>query len=307
MESEGEEEARVPKGLTDPKKPTIKEVSDHNLTHLPFRNWCPYCIKGGAPNRSHVKQGDEQHQVPQIDCDYCFMGDGEEEETLVIQVARDIDSKSIFAHAVPRKGLSHEHGADQLCRDIEYLGYRDIILKTDNEPAMRTLQEEIKGRRRERTILENSPVGESQSNGVVERAVRTITTQIRIMRLALQSQVGVNFSCLHPVTAWLVNHAADVINKFKVGYDGKTSYERVKGKPFKREVVEFGEKVFFRSGKLDKQRKMEPRWSEGIYLGMCRRTGSAYIGHGSEVINAHAIRRVPIEDRWRGDLLREIK
>ena len=87
-------------------------------------------------------------------------------------------------------------------------------------------------------------MGESQSNGTVERAVRTITTQIRIMRLALQSRVGFNFSSLHPVTVWLVNHAADVINKIRVGQDGKTSYERVKGKPFRREIVEFGEKVF---------------------------------------------------------------
>ena len=67
-------------------------------------------------------------------------------------------------------------------------------------------------------------MGESQSNGVAERAVKTITTQIRIMRLALQSRTGVNFSALHPVTAWLVNHCADIINKFRVSHDGKTSY-----------------------------------------------------------------------------------
>ena len=79
-------------------------------------------------------------------------------------------------------GLAHEPGAAQMCKDIEYLGHKDIVLKTDSEPAMRTLQEEIKNRRRDKTILENSPVGESQSNGVAERAVKTITTQVRIMR-----------------------------------------------------------------------------------------------------------------------------
>ena len=108
---------------------------------------------------------------------------------------------------------------------------------------MRTLQEDVQGRHRERTILEHAFAGESHSNGVVERAVRTVTTQIRIMRFAFQSRVGFNFSSLHPVTAWLVHHAVDVINKFKVGQYGKTSCAHAQGTPFKRELVDFGEKV----------------------------------------------------------------
>ena len=121
MESGIEEEARIPKVMKDPRQPTIKEVEQHNLTHIPFRDWCPSCIQGGAPNRSHTKQKDQEYSIPHITCDYCFMGDKDDEETLVIQVTRDIESKSVFAHAVPRQGLSHDHGADQVCKDIEYL------------------------------------------------------------------------------------------------------------------------------------------------------------------------------------------
>ena len=29
---------------------------------------------------------------------------------------------------------------------------------------------------------------------------------------------------------WRVEHAADVLNKFAVGIDGRTAYERIKGK-----------------------------------------------------------------------------
>ena len=25
---------------------SAKEVADHNLTHLPYRNWCPHCVTG---------------------------------------------------------------------------------------------------------------------------------------------------------------------------------------------------------------------------------------------------------------------
>ena len=26
--------------------PSAKEVEEHNLTHLPFRDWCAFCIQG---------------------------------------------------------------------------------------------------------------------------------------------------------------------------------------------------------------------------------------------------------------------
>ena len=60
---------------------------------------------------------------------------------------------------------------------------------------------------------------------------------------------------------------ADLISKFQIGPDGRTAFERVKGKPLRRETVEFGERVHYRIGKLDKIRKMDPRWAEGVFLG----------------------------------------
>ena len=37
---------RNPRKLLDPQLPTEKEVEEHNLTHLPDRNWCPHCVAG---------------------------------------------------------------------------------------------------------------------------------------------------------------------------------------------------------------------------------------------------------------------
>ena len=33
------------RGLADPRKPSQKEVDEHELTHLPYRNWCDICVK----------------------------------------------------------------------------------------------------------------------------------------------------------------------------------------------------------------------------------------------------------------------
>ena len=46
--------------------------------------------------------------------------------------------------------------------------------------------------------------------------------------------------------AWLVEFAAVLINRYEVGHDGKTPYERLRGKPSKLLGLEFGERLHFR-------------------------------------------------------------
>ena len=38
-----DKEERVVKGLTDPRRPRMKEMEQHMLHHVPYRNWCPVC------------------------------------------------------------------------------------------------------------------------------------------------------------------------------------------------------------------------------------------------------------------------
>ena len=96
------------------------------------------------------------------------------------------------------------------------------------------------------------------------------------------------------------------MNKFHVGPDGKTSYEIIKGKKYNKGMVEFGEKVFFRRGKLSKN-KLEARWEEGIFLGNDWRTGAAHVGASEGVIEAHGLRRVSLEARWNADLAKAVQ
>ena len=300
------EECRPAIMLKCPRLPTQREVDEHNMTHLPFRDWCEYCVKAKARNVGHYRQKKKEHLIPHVHIDYAFFGVAEEGEKMIVQVARDEDNRGIFVHAVPRKGLAHEHGALQLCADLEKVGYKKIILKGDNEPAIVAVQEEIKKRREEETILENAPVGQSQSNGVAERAVQAAGEQIRVLKLALENRLGVKITATHPIMAWLATHAGDLLNKFVVGSDGKTSYELIKGKKFNKALVEFGEKVMYRRGKLNKH-KLEARWEEGIFLGFDWRTGGVKIGYEGNITVAHGIRRVPIEKRWNQEEVMKIK
>ena len=131
--------------------------SRSTTSHLLFRSWCPHCVAGKAQDRPHKKRENQgEKQIPENVFDYCFLGGKDDAETLAAQVARGRRTQMLFAHVVPRKGMVHEHGAAAMVSDIERLGYKDVILKCDGERAMKSVQEEVKRRRMDPTILENS-------------------------------------------------------------------------------------------------------------------------------------------------------
>ena len=205
IEEEAMNEGREAKLLSDAGKPSEKEIEIHGATHVPHRSWCPSCVAGRCRDRPHrPAESVESKSIPQIVFDYGFLKTEGEEQTIAIQVAKDRRSRTIFAHMVPRKGLTHMHGATELMKDIEKLGYNEVILKADNEARLRSIQDEVKKLREGTTILENSPVGDSRANGATERAVQAVGEQIRVLRHALELRVGRRFLGYHPVTAWLI-------------------------------------------------------------------------------------------------------
>jgi hypothetical protein len=247
-----EEEARRPKVLRDPCAPKKEEIEEHCINHMPYRSWCPSCVAGKARDRPHRKQGVREGEIPEVVFDYCFLGAEGEEETLAIQVAMDKKTRMHFAHVVPRKGLTHEHGSDEMIKHLEKLGHKEVLLKCDGEPALRSVQEDVKRKREEKTLIENSPVEDSKANGSAERAVQTVTEQVRVMRHALEQRLNMKISGKHPVMTWLVEHSADMISKYLVGHDGRTAYERWRG-----EAVQRRRRGVWREGSLPLQEEHE--------------------------------------------------
>ena len=61
-----------------------------------------------------------------------------------ILVAIDTSSGSIFAHVVHKKGVEEDrYSVDKLVEDIEWLGYSQITLKSDSEPAIVQVLKEV--------------------------------------------------------------------------------------------------------------------------------------------------------------------
>ena len=124
--------------MTDPRKPTDKEVEIHNLTHLPYRNWSDVCIAAKVKDLDHRKEVREARGLPEYSFDYCFPGN-EFGYHLTILVGREWTTGMTMASVVPEKGGKGKFVSDKVlvffseCGDMK----GDILIKTDQEPAIK--------------------------------------------------------------------------------------------------------------------------------------------------------------------------
>ena len=119
---------------------------------------------------------------------------------------------------------------------MKWLGYNKIALKSDNEPAIVKLLAEALRELRiqglEQCLEEHSPEYDPQSNGSAEVGVKLLKGHLRTLKSCLESQIGHKIPVRHPLVAWMVRHAANLITWCSKGHDGRTGYQRVKAREF---------------------------------------------------------------------------
>ena len=91
---------------------------------------------------------------------------------------------------------------------VAELGYSNhtIYIKNDQEPALQAVIQGVVRGRPAPTLLEESPVGSSQSNGSIENAVSLSERGVRKLRIALENRYKVKIPINHDVITWLVLH-----------------------------------------------------------------------------------------------------
>ena len=128
-----------------------------------------------------VKKRDDQ--IPVICGDYII---AEQYIAILVMICRR--SKWILAHIVPNKGaLLHWFPLSAMNRDIDFTGYKRIILKSDQENAITEYEQ---SQNKVEVMIEHSPVGDPQANGDVERAVKSVQGFGRTMKDALELNIG---------------------------------------------------------------------------------------------------------------------
>ena len=218
-----------------------------------------------------------------------------------------------MATAVPTKGSSGRFGGEKVLEFMDECGDLggDVIVKKDQEPAIEVLVQDIVSMRGDergkRTVVEESPVGSHASNGIVERAVQGIEGQIRVMKSALEARLQRKVATERRIVMFMAEYGAHLMNRLEVGKDGKTAYERSRGKRGKVVGVEFGEKLIYKTKTGTKMEKINARWELGIFAGVRRRSGEMWIATKEGMKKARSVRRIPEEQRWSVDCLDWVK
>ena len=236
----------------------------------------------------------------------------EGERFLKVLVVKDGKSKCVFAHGIPVKGVdSGRYVVDCVVQDCSWLGYAQVLLKSDNEPAIaKVVVESLKALRIQGRDAsdEHSVPYDPQTNGDAESAVKMVKGQLRTMWLGLEDCIGHQVPATHPLMSWLVGHAADV-RSFRVrGADGRSGYHRARGRPFGTRLLEFGEVCRFklRAKETMHDGSQAHRWSIGTFLGLCKMTGQYRLFSNGTVKYARTVRRVPDQEKWCSERLQEI-
>ena len=293
-----------------PVEPTRAEIEAHEITHIPFRNWCKDCVRGRGRSSPHLNQGERIKEVPGLHFDYWFPRDSPGGPRITVLSMKEDCYKSHLGYVVDKKGRSDDL-ARKICKDLEDLGFNDgskVILKSDGENAIGDLMREIKDIRSGASLIEVSPKYESQSNGTAEQGVQAHEGLVRTMKVALEDHIEPKVSVVMPIFTWLVSHVADILSKFSIGNDGRSPYHRIKGKKYGGTMVEFGSCVMYRiPGKVEGG-VMAERWKTGIWLGKRRKTDEHWVGLDDGTVDStRTIRLVKPSERWSAERIFGLK
>ena len=99
-------DAQMPKAKRTPILPTREEIDLHDLSHLPYRNWCPVCVKAKAREDGHFRHEDghdSEHGLPVISMDYEML-----EEKVIMIIVKDDATGSTLCYDCVCKGPSDE-------------------------------------------------------------------------------------------------------------------------------------------------------------------------------------------------------
>ena len=97
---------------------------------------------------------------------------------------------------------------------------------------------------------------------------------------------------------WLVHHSAFLIDACRVGEDGRTPYERRKGKRFIRPLPEIGECIWYMRPQSVGKDKLDTRWENGVFAGVREESGELHVLIEKGAIKVRSFSRRPEEERW---------
>ena len=273
--------------LRQPEEPTEEQRRRHELTHLPYRSWCKWCVLGKG-RTTHAKKRKDRR--PQVQIDYAFapLESGKEKLTMLTGVS--ITDYMGFACIVKTKGVCKE-ALQALQSFLVESGRTNAVLLSDGEPAIKSLTT----RACEMTpglAQKHSPAYSSKTMGAVGNFQKTMYGQVRTIRSFLEEKTNTVIRLTHKLMHWILLYSVFLLNRFAIHDDGQTSYYRRWGKNYTGGLCCFGENVLFKPNRPPAD-KLGPKFEGGMYIGRCPETNECFVCNSSgRVLKTRTIRRV---------------
>ena len=204
---EGTDIASTGRVLAAPRTPTKAEREEHDVSHVPCRFWCRFCVMGSCRERRHLTQsGDRDDDRPRVLADYGYLSG----DSTPLLVAQDRRTGMTFAAAVSVKGGGDPHAARLLAKWIHGWGARMSLSEQTESQASVILSVVFESSRAEgtTTVDEISPPGDSAGNGIAERAILIVGGLVRTAKAVVEENVLEGRDAGPRLTAWMVHHAA---------------------------------------------------------------------------------------------------
>ena len=277
-------------------KPNHRAVLDHNVTHLPYAPWCEICIQTRAADHPHRRScpGQDHESMPKVYFDYGFfrsrvgtplvpflVGICGRTGMKFAAVMHERQSRLASSVAIVKKGL-HDLGL-----------HGEVTLRADGESALLDLLKAVAETRRPRTLVERGPRDDGQANGRAERAVRSVEEITRTLKADLEVRIPNAVDPHSGVFEWLLRHGTDLLNKRQPGADGLTPWQRLRGKVYAGELLQFGAPILHRLSGQVIGGVLVNRWHPGVWLGKTSDSDEHIIGtDGGNILRARAVKHI---------------
>ena len=289
-----------------PKLPSEQEILKHNVTHIPHATWCKHCVEGRM-RKDHSLSVPKEERLNRtgiiIQLDYF--------EFHEIRILAMAETTSGYLYARPVKGKEYIGQSDEKVTMVEdflkELGKKDVTLQCDGESTLMYLVQGVSDRI---TTEEGSSFNirarftapySSNSNGTVERAIRLIRDQIRVVVGYLSHKYHEIFNPNSKIVPWLIRHVIYILNRLvaQKSLNNKTRYEVCFGRLYaKNNLYEFLSSVVMvpKNRKTNFKMKMYTQQTLGLYLGRYEKNDQHIILNENGIIEyAHTVRPIHME------------
>ena len=126
----------------------------------------------------------------------------------------------------------------------------------------------------------------------MENAVGRWQGQLRTIKHYVEKRLGRRIEVDGILFGWLIPYVTEILNKFRVGADGRTAYERITGHKCRHVAIGFAESVdFMLETDKTKQHKADGRMMSGTFLGYIWQPTEYIVGTEEAVYKCRTIRR----------------